>query len=73
MKYKIGTKVKCYVGNNSTEVTGIIQDDSHYKSFVNMRGKSLVKFDKPIKMGEHFVSSTTLSNCQITKRNEKQG
>jgi len=67
MKYKPGTKVYCYIGSKPTEVSATIQDHSHYKGLVNMRGKSLVKFDKPVKLGDYMVESTTLANSLISK------
>ncbi len=67
MKYREGTRVKCFVGYKPTEVFGTICADASYLGLVNMRGKSLVEFDKPIKMGEHLVSRTTLSNSQISR------
>jgi hypothetical protein len=66
-KYKVGTKVWCYVGSEPTKVSGTILDSAHYNTFVNMQGKSLVEFDKPIKLGSHQVVKTTLSNQQIER------
>ena len=65
MRYKAGTKVFCYVGK--TEVSATIQDHSHFKGMVDMRGKNLVKFDKPVKLGDYLVESTTLVNSLISK------
>ena len=67
MKHKPGTKVYCYIGSKPTEVSATIQDHSHYKGIVDMRGKSLVKFDKPVKLGDYYVKSTTLVNSLISK------
>ncbi len=69
MRYKAGTKVFCYVGSKPTEVAATIQDHSHLsdRGIVNMRGKSLVKFDKPVKLGDYMVESTTLVNSLISK------
>lgn len=67
MRYKPGTRVYCYIGSKPTEVQATIQDHSHHKGFVNMRGKSLVKFDKPVKLGNYHVASTTLANSLISK------
>ena len=67
MKYKPDTKVFCYIGSKPTEVQATIQDQSHLKGFVNMNGKSLVKFDKPVKLGDYHVESTTLANSLISK------
>lgn len=64
--YKPGTKVFCYIGNKPTEVKATIQDHSHYKGLVDMRGKSLVKFDKPVKLGDYHVVLTTLANSLIS-------
>ena len=67
MRYKPGTKVFCYVGDKPTEVQAIILDHSHYAGLVNMNSKSLVKFDKPVKIGDYQVESTTLANSLISK------
>lgn len=67
MKYKIGTRVKCYIGSKPTTVLGTIADDSVCRGFVNLKGKSLVQFDKPVKLGEKTITSTTLSNSLIEK------
>lgn len=68
MRYKPGTKVYCYIGSKPTEVQATILDHSHYTTgFVNMNGKSLVKFDKPVKLGDYQVESTTLANSSISK------
>lgn len=67
MKYKPGTKIYCYIGDKPTEVQATIQDPSHYKGLVNMLGKSLVKFDKPVKLGDYQVVSTTLANSLISE------
>jgi len=67
MRYKVGTKVYCYIGSNHTEVKATIQDHSHSQGLVNMRGQSLVKFDKPVKLGDYMVESTTLANSLISK------
>ena len=67
MKYKIGTKVFCYIGSKPTEVQATIQDDSHLKGFVDMRGKSLVKFDKLVRLGDRTITSKTLPNSMISK------
>ena len=67
MRYKPGTKVYCYIADKPTEVQATIQDHSHYKGLINMNGKSLVKFDKPVKMGGYHVESTTLANSLISK------
>jgi hypothetical protein len=67
MRYKAGTKVFCYIGSKPTEVQATIQDNSHLAGFVNMRGKSLVKFDKPVKLGDKTITSTTMNNSMISK------
>jgi len=67
MKYKPGTKVFCYIGDKPTEVQATILDHSHYVGLVNMNGKSLVKFDKPVKLWDYHVESTTLANSLISK------
>lgn len=67
MKYKPGTKVFCYIGSKPTEVRATIQGHSHLKGFVSMLGKSLVKFDKPVKLGGYHVLTTTLVNSLISK------
>ena len=67
MRYKPGTKVFCYIGDKPTEVQATILDHSHYKGIVDMLGKSLVKFDKPVKLGNYHIVSTTLANSLISK------
>lgn len=67
MKYKPGTRVYCYIGSKPTEVSATIIDHSRYKGLVDMRGKSLVEFDKPVKLGNYHVASTTLANSLISK------
>jgi len=67
MKYKIGTRVRCFIGSKPTEVLGTIADDSVYQGFVNLKGNSYIKFDKPVKLGEHLITSSTLSNSSIQK------
>ena len=66
-KYKIGTRVKCFIGFEPTEVIGTICDGSILQRDVNMQGNSYIEFDKPVKMGVHLISRATLSNRQVER------